>query len=343
MITMEEIAAKAGLSRYTVSKILNGNTTVRKANRDKVMQLCEQYGFVPNFSAVTLVSGHSNVIAMMVPYITDGFYSELIQLAEQYAASRGYSMTYLSSYNDHETEAKAIRSFIGLKVAALLAVPVVKNPNLQLHRLAASNFPVVYIDRTISDENSSVLNDNLTSGRIMTDHLFEQTDEVAFIDSFYGDDNQTAVDRRQGYLNSVAMHGQKAFFIPNDKSLEKQDNERFGYENFSAYLKSCQRPPKALFCVTDTVALGAMRALRDAGFIPGVDTLVGGHDNLLFTEYTNPPLSSMAQPKKLMAEAAVDIAIKRIKNPKLPSEKSVFNSELIVRASTFAGAEIKRD
>jgi LacI family transcriptional regulator len=72
---MEEIAVQAGLSRYTVSKILNGDPTVKKVNRDKVLALCDKYGFVPDSSAVALVSGHSNIIAMVVPYITDGFYA----------------------------------------------------------------------------------------------------------------------------------------------------------------------------------------------------------------------------------------------------------------------------
>jgi DNA-binding LacI/PurR family transcriptional regulator len=77
-----------------------------------------------------------------------------------------------------------------------------------------------------------------------------------------------------------------------------------------------------------------MRALRDAGFVPGVDTVVGGHDNLHFTEYTTPTLSSMAQPKREMAHTAVDMALARIADKTLPCEQKVFASVLKKRQSS---------
>lgn len=334
MITMKEIAERAGLSRYTVSKILNGDTTVKKTNRQKVLELCEHYGFVPNSNAVSLVSGYSNVIGMVVPYITDGFYAELIELTEKYAAEHGMGLIYRSSYNDAAVEAGIIRSFTGLKIAALLAVPAVQNPDLRAHRLAAANFPVIYIDRAIPGAVNSVMNDNFAGGKNMTDHLFEHSNEVAFLDSFYGNANLTASERRRGYLTSVAEHGAKAIFIPNQHSREQQDNERFGYENFYAYLKEKHTLPRALFCVTDAVAQGAAKAIHEAGFTVGKDIFIGGHDNLRFSEYANPPLTSMAQPKQMMAHAAVDMAIARIKNPELEPEQHSFSPELIIRKSS---------
>ena len=157
---MAQIAEEAGLSRFTVSKILRGDTSVRSRNREKVLALCEKYGFVPNSNAVNLVSGSSRVIGMIVPYITDGFYAELIEFTEKYAARRGMNLVYRSSYNDAGTEEKIIRSFLGLNIAALLIVPVVENPDRRLLRLAAANFPVICLDRTVPGMFCSVLNDN---------------------------------------------------------------------------------------------------------------------------------------------------------------------------------------
>jgi len=331
---MAQIAEEAGLSRFTVSKILRGDTSVRSRNREKVLALCEKYGFVPNSNAVNLVSGSSRVIGMIVPYITDGFYAELIEFTEKYAARRGMNLVYRSSYNDAGTEEKIIRSFLGLNIAALLIVPVVENPDRRLLRLAAANFPVICLDRTVPGMFCSVLNDNRGSCRIMTEHLLDRRSEVYFLGSFYGDGNPTALARRDGYLDAVNARGAVPRFIPLDASGEQQDNERHGYRNLTAFLKANPKPPAALVCITDAVALGAMRALRDAGFLPGADTLVGGHDNLHFCEYTTPTLSSMAQPKQEMARGAVDMALARLRAPETPPESLVLKSVLVVRDSS---------
>lgn len=335
MKTMAQIAEEAGLSRFTVSKILNGDPSVRRKNREKVLELCRKHGFVPNSNAVNLVSGVSRAVGMIVPYITDGFYAELVELIERRCANHGYHLVYQSSYNDAVTEANVIRTFMGLNVAALLIVPVVVNPDIHIHKAAAANFPVIYLDRALpGDDGCFILNDNRDSGRQMTLHLLDNSSEVAFLDSFYGESNRTAVDRKIGYLDAVKERGAKELIIPGGETGQQQDNEYHGYNSISAFLKKNRRPPEALCCVTDAVALGAMRALRDNGFVPGHDTLIGGHDNLHFGEFTTPTLSSMAQPKNEIAESAVDMAMRRIRDPLAAPEKRVFRSTLVIRDSS---------
>ena len=340
---MAQIAAEAGLSRFTVSKILNGTAGVREKNRQKVLELCRKYGFVPNSHAVNLVSKSSRMIGMVVPYITDGFYAELIELTEKYCAENGYFLIYRSSYNDAAAEAEIIRTFMGLKPAALLIVPVVVSPDLNIHKLAAENFPVVYLDRAFPDQKSCcILNDNRDSCRRMTRHLFENSPEVAFLDSFYGDSNMTAVDRKRGYLDAVREYGSEALILPGNNSGQNQDNEYHGFRSLELYLKQHRRAPKALCCVTDAVALGAMRALRDSGFIPGKDTLIGGHDNLHFGEFTTPPLSTMAQPREKIAKLAVDTALKMMSDPAAGQGIKLLRSTLIVRKSSIPAPEVKK-
>ena len=333
---MTDIAAEAGLSRYTISKVLKGDPTVRSRNREKVLKLCEKYGFVPNANAVNLVSGGSRLIGMIVPYITDGFYAELIEFAEKYAASRGLGMIYRSSYNDLQTERQIIRSFMGIKVQALLLVPVLGAANRKLHRQAAANFPVICLDRIVSPDSFAVLNDNRASCRAMTEHLLDNAAHVAYLGSFYRESNPTATARRQGYLDAVTARGVDPIFLPLAAVCEQQDNERFGYENIAAFLKNGGKIPDAVCCVTDAVALGAMRALRDAGYTPGEDVLIGGHDNLRFCEYATPPLSSMAQPKREMATAAIDMALQLLADGKVARRQVILRSELIIRRSSVS-------
>ncbi|NLF92446.1 MAG: LacI family transcriptional regulator [Oligosphaeraceae bacterium] len=330
---MAKIAAEARLSRYTVSKILNGDLRVKPRNRDLVLSLCEKYGYVPNHHAVSLVRGTSNILAILVPYITDGFYSEIIETAERYAAARGFRTIYQSSYNDARVEAEILRGFLALKVSALIMVPVVKNPDIRLHRLISAQIPVIYLDRTVDPDASAVLNDNELSAAVMTGHLLQKTRQVAFFDSFYGEQNLTALARRNGYRKTMALSGCTARFMATDNSAEQQDNERYGYENMKASLKSSPAP-EALFCVTDAVALGAMRAAAEIGLVPGRDILIGGHDNLHFAPFISPSLTTMEQPKKELAEGSVDMALEMMQRGKGNGQTRIYQSRLIIREST---------
>ncbi|MEK6796128.1 MAG: LacI family DNA-binding transcriptional regulator [Spirochaetota bacterium] len=329
---MDEIAQEAGLSRYTVSKILNGDTTVKAASRDAVMAICKRHGYMPNNNAVGLVKGRTNIVAMIVPYITDDFYNEMIELTETLIESKGYRLIYKSSYNDATKEAEIIQSFLALKVSALIIVPVVDGPNVRIHTLAAKHVPVIYIDRTLNKRGYSVLNDNEASAAAMTEHLLGTTERVAYLGSFYGDSNPTSLARKNGYISTMEEHALRPDIIACDASTEKQDNERFGYENMAHYLRNGGRAD-AVFCVTDAVALGAIKAVRDSGKVPGRDIRIAGHDNLRFTEFVYPSITTMKQPIDLMCRASVAMADDLIHDRFHGKKQQIFTSELIIRES----------
>ncbi|MBI4976517.1 MAG: LacI family DNA-binding transcriptional regulator [Spirochaetes bacterium] len=329
---MSEIAKEAGLSRYTVSKILNGDTSVKEASRKVVMAICERHGYMPDNNAVGLVKGKTNIIAMIVPYITDDFYNEMIELTERLIEGKGYRLIYKSSYNDAAKEAEIIQSFLALKVCALIIVPVVEHPDMRIHTLAAKHVPVIYLDRTIRAGGYSVLNDNEASAAAMTGHLIKRSKDITYLGSFYGDANPTAAGRRNGYMKTMKKNGLNPVFIPCDASTERQDNERFGYENMKSYLKK-RGDTKAVFCVTDAVALGVLKAIREAGLVPGKDIFVAGHDNLRFSEFVSPSITTMKQPKEHLCKACVDIADSLIKG-RIPRKKQhILISELVIRES----------
>ena len=335
MITMKEIAHEAGLSRFTVSKILNGDRKVKNENREKVLAICDRHGYAPNNNAVGLAKGRTVMIGMIVPYITDDFYNEIIELTEDLAAGKGYQLIYKSSYNDARKEAVVIKNFMALKICALIIVPVVCNPDMHIHRLAATHIPVIYLDRPLHKDSKDmymVLNDNEKSGYDMTEYLIRKGRTPAYMGSFYGQTNITAALRQKGYREAMKDHSLKPFLIPCGFSSQKQDNEIFGYENMVHLLKNTSLPD-AVFCATDAVALGVARAVRESGFIPGKDIAIAGHDNLRFSSYVTPSITTMKQPKFLLGKACIDIADRLIRNQKVSRKKYIFPSELIVRES----------
>ncbi len=333
MITMAEIARSAGISRYTVSKVLNGDGTVKEATRKRVLAVCEKYGYVPNTNAVGLVKGRTNLIGVVVPYLTDDFYSEFIEILDYNALERGYQLVYRSSYNDGALEAEVIKNFLAFKVSALIIVPVVTSPNLAIHRLAAKNVPVVYFDRQLDEDSYHVINDNRTGTREMTELLIGKGRHPAYLGSFYRDANITAVLREAGYLDAMRQHGLAPRLIDCSSSREQQDNERFGYENIRQLIAS-GAIPDALLCVTDAVALGAMRAFSEAGLRPGADVLISGHDNLRFSEFITPSLSTLRQRKELFAPACIRILGELLHGRTPEQKKYMFPPEIILRETT---------
>ena len=332
MVTIEEIAKRAKVSRYTVSKVLNGNITVRPQTRTRIMAICKELGYIPNLNALNLVRRKSSLIGLIVPYITDGFYSSLIEKIERRVQKAGNMLIYRSSYNDPEIERDTIRQFLSLNVCSLLIVPVVEKPDAETHLLAAKNVPVVYLDRPFSRDTYCVLNDNFGSAGMMTEHLLTKTRNLAFLDSFYGLSNPTAADRRRGYEAVMKRHKLPAVIIASRNVSGTQDNEGYAYEVMKDFFRS-GHSCDGLFCVTDAAAFGAARAVRETGRNPGEDFFIGGHDNLRFSPYANPPITTMEQPQDAICQTAMELVLKRLKGEQPRKRHYVFSSELIVRKS----------
>ncbi|MBR4665635.1 MAG: LacI family DNA-binding transcriptional regulator [Lentisphaeria bacterium] len=332
MVTIEQIAKTAKVSRYTASKVLNGNTTVRAATRKKILAICKELGYIPNLNAVNLVRRKSSLIGLVVPYITDGFYASLIEKLEQLIQEKAYMLIYKSSYNDAAAEREAVRQFLSLNICALLIVPVVVKPDRETHDLAAKNIPVIYLDRPYSEKTCCVLNDNFKSAETMTSHLLKRTRELAFLDSFYGISNPTAMDRRKGYESVMKKHHLKPQIISDPEFPGRQDNEEYAYAVMKKFFqsgKSCD----GLFCVTDAAAFGAAQAVREIGRIPGKDFFIGGHDNLRFSLYANPPITTMEQPLDAICQTAIELLFLCLEGKNPRKLRYAHPSSLIVRKS----------
>lgn len=332
MVTMEYIARKTGLSRYTVSMALDGNPRVREETRQRILAACEKYGYIPNRNAVGLVKGRTNLIGVVVPYLTDDFYSEFIEFLDRTALKFNYQMVYRSSYNDNIVETEIITNFLSLKVCAMIIVPVVTNPDRRIHELAEKNIPVVYFDRQWSEDSYHVINDNHRGVLQMTEALIGCGRNPAYLGSFYQASNITAMQREQGYCDAMRRHGLKPRLIDCSHSREKQDNEQFGYENMCSVIAG-GTVPDALVCVTDAVALGAMRALNEAGIMPGKKVLVAGHDNLRFSAFLSPALSTVRQRKDLFALTCIEIIDACLHGSPPAQKKYMFEPEIIRRES----------
>src|SRR5262245_20148835 len=130
--TMQDVAEQSGLSRFTVSKVLNGSPGVSEATRARVLRTCEKLNFVTNQHASSLAKGGPRLMGLVVTSIVDPFYGEIIQTAEQTASSLKFDLAYRCSYGDAAEERRIARAFLGLKARALVVSAVSGSENAEL-------------------------------------------------------------------------------------------------------------------------------------------------------------------------------------------------------------------
>jgi DNA-binding LacI/PurR family transcriptional regulator len=317
-----------------VSKVLNGDPTVTDETRKRVLRLCKETGYVPNPHAVSLVRKRSNVIGMVVTYITDPFYGEIIRAAEHEASSRGFQLLVQCSYGDPEDEKRILHTFRILRTCGVIVAPVVARPNNDLLEELGGLLPIVYVDRYLKPRCSFVMNDNKASAGMLVEHLVSRGVVPAYLGSSHGPQNVAARQREEGYILRMKELSKKPTLVPLTLGMGGEDTAQFGYENMAAWLKRGARP-SGLLCATDSLALGAMKALYEIGLQPGKDALVAGHDDSSFSAYTQPSITTARQPKEQIGRTAVQIVSDMVGGQAEAGRhvQKTFQSELIIRES----------
>ena len=337
MATMKEVAKQAGVSRYTVSKVLNG-VHVSEKTRQKVMDACSDLHYSRNIHATNLVRNQSFTIGMIISQNFDSFFGEIINAAEQEAYKHGYQLICQCSHGSLEEEARIIQNFESLRVCGIIVAPVVSENSEEQWSFLEERMPVVYFDCYLKKKSNYIINDNLLSAKLITEHLLSKKRIPAYLGSIHPDTNLAIKMRKKGYIDTLKKNGIEPILIPTNNTTEKVDNQAFGYDNLVAYLKDNQLP-EAIFCATDRIAMGAIYALQEKGYTVGKDVLVAGHDDLQFGAFMNPTLTTVTQPKQEMGAECVKTILSLIEDEG-GHEKNIHKKlkpELIVRQSTQLG------
>ncbi len=334
MATMSEIAKSAGVSRYTVSKVLNGAHVAEETYR-RVLEACEKHHYTRNLHATNLVRNHSSIIGMVLSQDYDSFFGEIINAAEKEAALQGYQLICQCSHGDPREEEKIIRSFESLRICGMIAAPVTGTSNSALWEYLDQKMPLVHFDCFLSEDSHYVITDNRKSAGLITEHLIERQTVPAYLGSVHTTANLAVKERCTGYLETVTKHGLTPLMIPTSNSEESVDNQKFGIENIEAYLKD-NPLPASIFCATDRIAMGVIFALQQKGIKVGSDVLVAGHDDLEFGEYMNPTLTTVAQPRKDLGTECIRTLFTLLNTSQVPESRiqKVLPPELIIRKST---------
>jgi LacI family transcriptional regulator len=330
-LTLEDIARLSGFSRSTVSRVINADANVKEETRQKILEVIQSINFQPNLAARGLVTGRTNVIGLVIPaaaatIFTDPYFPQLIQGIS--TACNAHDYTVMLWLAEPEFERNAIRQILhnGLVDGVIVSSTVMEDPIV--NSLYESKMPFILIGRHPVLDVNYVDVDNLQGGIEATQHLLRGgCKRVAVIT---GPQNQIAgYDRFQGYLKALQERG-KAF--DPDLVADGEFTESGGY---SAMMALIPHKPDGLFAASDMMALGAMRALREAHLRVPEDVAIVGYDDLPEAARTQPPLTTIHQSARALGTTAVETLIDVIAHSEVKMRHIISPTELIVRSSSI--------
>jgi LacI family repressor for deo operon, udp, cdd, tsx, nupC, and nupG len=326
MADIRTVAAAAGVSIATVSRVLKTPDVVTKATRDKVMAAVEATGYRPNALASGLRRAKSDNIVVVVPFIQNPFFSGVIQGIEGVAFAEGYQVLLGESQNDQarlDSYASMLRSKTADGLILLGAALPSHIPDKTPLVMACEYFP----DHRIP----AIRIDNEAAARLATDHLIGLGHRR--IGKIAGPiDNPLSRDRLAGYRAALAAAG-----LAFDETLvvEAAFDVESGHAAMTTLL-DLPEPPSAVFSSSDEMAIGALKAAREHGKRVPDDLSLVGFDGIRFADFCDPPLTTVVQPNVEIGAAAARMMIGMLKGGEPPLDDIVLPASLLVRQSTAA-------
>jgi len=334
-VRMKDIAMDMGLSTVTISKVLRGHSDISDETRKRVLKRMEELNYQPNLAARALITGRTWTIGLVVPDLLHPFFAQVAKAVSNAIRGQGYSLIITSSEEDPELERQEIEQLLARRVDVMLIASAQWTVESFRH-IEERKIPYILIDRRFTGLAANFVGvDDEEVGLLATSHLIEQgCKRIAHI---RGPETSTAIGRLEGYRRALSAR-QKEFepkYVVSIGSSGDDRGEPGGYEAARKLLAVSPRPD-GIFCFNDPIALGAMRAIIDAGLRIPEDVAVVGCGNLSYSDFLRVPLTSVDQNSseigKLSAELALAlVASKTALRPKV----ELTPPKLVVRASSM--------
>lgn len=329
-LTIRQIAKLAGVSRSTVSRVINDHPSVSPETREQVLQVVAETGFHPDPIARSLSSRRADIIGLVVPLaiqslFEDPFFPRLMQGISKGCDSHDYTLT-LFLLHSLEEEAKLYARISRRQLLDGVIVTATRGGDPLIPQLITNQIPFVMHGRHEDPRVSFVDIDNVTGAHTAVTHLVRLgRRRIALITGPSG--SLAAEDRKRGYLDALQQRR-----VPVDRSLiiHGDFTETSSYEAMQRLLPY---EPDAVFVASDSMALGALRALREAGKRVPDDIAMVGFDDMPQAATADPPLTTIRQPIQRTGALAVEMLIDILENGAEPARRVILPTELVIRAS----------
>lgn len=331
MVTIKDIARLAGVSITTVSRALNGYPDVSPKTRKKIQKIAAELGYRPNVVARSLVTKKTQTIGLLLSDLrrrsTDSFVLDLLCGMNDAAGERGYELILFHT-NPVKQRVKSYRALCQERQVDGVIVMGLRLDDPYLQEMMEAEIPCVFVDVEVEGERVGyVTSANAKGARLAITHLADMGHrEIAFVNGH----DQAAVShyRLQGVREACRDLG---LALPEERVLDGAFTEEQAYEAVAALLAH-DPAVTAVFCASDRMAIGAMRAARDAGLRVPDDLSVVGFDDIVLASYTTPALTTIRQHTYEMGEAAAHLLIDMLEGV-ASSHRVVIDVELVQRDS----------
>ncbi|WP_226654869.1 LacI family DNA-binding transcriptional regulator [Pseudalkalibacillus hwajinpoensis] len=327
MANMTDVAKLANVSTATVSRVIQNPEAVKEKTRVKVLQAIEELNYQPNILARYFRRTETKTILVVVPSIMNNVFPQMIAGIDLVANQSGYKVLLGNTYQDPEKAYSYIEELKQKQVDGMILLTTRLDNDVITD--IADRYPVVLTSDFIEGLNvPTVAIDNISSSREAVEHLLRL--------------GHCRIGMITGPLNSLLsrdrLKGYRQALLANDIAIESvliQEGDHTyesGYNQMNKFL-ALEKPPTAIFAANDSMAMGAIKAVKDQNMKVPEDVAVVGFDNIQFSEIFEPALTTIAQPLIEMGKQSMELLLKQIKGDSLKKKQLVLDTKLIIRDS----------
>ena len=331
MSSMKDVAQLAQVSPATVSRVLSGHPSVKPETRKKVLQCIQKLNYQPNAAARNLAGGRTNLIGIILPEISNPFYSEILHSIEEYADFEGYNIVVCCSRRSQAKEKNILSNLKARKVDGIITVPVSSENSRSIYKKL--EIPVISITKKL-DGFSSVSVSHYNAGKRIARYLIDLGyEQIGYVGSA-SPESMSAI-KFNGFMDYLTGAGlEPADVITSHTTANINTNSI--QKLIRRYIQKNGFHSDALFACDDVTACETIHALISCGYKIPDDVAVVGFDNSLLARKMNPSISSLAQPLGEIGKRAVELLIRRINKETEEIEELELRTRIITRESSSA-------
>lgn len=333
MVTLKDVAKKAGVSEATVSLALNDRPGVNKQTRSRVLAISREMGYSPNSIARSLAMKKSSTIGLVVTDIENPFYGSAVHFLSEHAQKNNYSLLMAASNEDLQLEEDILNMFMNRQVDGIIIIPSQKNRtdysifSFMDKRKLPYVFTVSYYPKY---NNDYVLTDYKTGSYRLTKYLLDLGHRKIL--HLVGSNTESPINRERldGYFQAF-----REASVEIDKKLIltcRQPDFLSGYEQTKNTLE--QIKPDAVIAINDILAIGARKAISERGYKIPEDISLAGYDDVIFASLMETPLTTVKQDIEQIARKSIELLIHKINSTEIENSRILIQPDLIIRETT---------
>ncbi|KAA6431586.1 LacI family transcriptional regulator [Dyadobacter flavalbus] len=330
--TIKDIAKALNISVATVSRALRDKYDVSAETRQSVLKIAEELNYKPNFNATGLVQRSTHNIGVIIPGITNYYFSTVITGIQEMARENDFNIILYITNDSPETEIKIAKNLSASSLDGILAcVSAHSDDCSHFQEMIEDGLPVVFFDRVAkSVETSKVMQDDYNGAFAAVEHLIScGYKKIAHITGTK--ELSLTENRLKGYHHALEKHGLP---VISAFTIHSGFSQKDGESDTNALFENKSNTPDAIFAVNDRKGVGAIIALKKRNIQVGREVGVIGFTNDPISEIISPTLSTVAEPALEIGKISCGLLLKHIRKSSFPAEQVILSGELIARDST---------